>query len=316
MPVIQDTYKPKIFFRNGHIHTIYPAFFRKVEFKFTERKRFTLSDGDFIDLDLHKEGNNELVVLCHGLEGGSSSSYILTTAQYFATNGFDIMAINYRSCSGEMNRKEVMYHHGATEDVHEAISAQAQYKKIHLIGWSLGGNLALKYTGEPRERPANLKSVIGFSVPIDLISCVNEIHKPKNRLYVINFLKTLRKKIEQKAQLIPHKISTEWLREIKTLTHFDTYYTAPLHGFKSAEDYYIKSSSKQFIPKIEIPALLVNAKDDPMLGDACYPKELAEQLDNFYYLETKYGGHCGFIPPKGEVVWMEKIALDFIQKYT
>ena len=314
MPILKSNYSPKGWLKYGHLQTIYPSYFRKVNFAFSERQRITLTDGDFLDLDWKKNGNKKLLVLCHGLEGSSSSTYILGMAKHFHESGFDILAINYRSCSGEMNINMRFYHHGATDDLHEVMHYCAAYEQIHLMGFSLGGNLVLKYVGEDLfEKPENLKSVTAFSVPVDLEDCVHEIHKVKNQIYVQNFLGTLKKKIKAKAEDLP-ELKTEHLKKIKSLVDFDNHYTAPIHGFKDAYDYYKKVSSKRFLKSIKIPALIVNAEDDPMLGEFCYPTEVAEKSENIYFMQPKNGGHCGFIEKDKDTYWSEKVALWFIQE--
>ena len=314
MPLIESNYKPKGWLKYGHLQTIYSSFFRKINFSYDERQRITLSDGDFLDLDWKRNDNDKLVVLCHGLEGSSSSTYILGMAKHLNDNGFDILAINYRSCSGEMNINMRFYHHGATDDLNEVMPHCADYRNIHLMGFSLGGNLALKYVGEDIfEKPKNLKSVTAFSVPIDLEDCVQEIHKVKNQIYVQNFLITLKKKVKEKAEDLP-ELKTEHLKKIKSLVDFDNHYTAPIHGFKDAYDYYQKVSSKRFLKNIKIPALIVNAADDPMLGNFCYPTEVAKKSNNLYFMHTQNGGHCGFIEKDEEIYFSERTALWFIQE--
>ena len=314
MPLLQSDYNPKGWLKSGHLQTIYPSFFRKVNFKYDERQRITLSDGDFLDLDWKKDNNKKLLVLCHGLEGSSSSTYILGMAKQFNQNEFDVLAINYRSCSGEMNINMRFYHHGATDDLNEVMAYCTEYNEIHLMGFSLGGNLVLKYVGEEIfEKPKPLKSVTAFSVPIDLEDCVQEIHKVKNQIYVQNFLNTLKKKIKTKAEDIP-ELKTKHLKKIKSLVDFDNHYTAPIHGFKDAYDYYQKVSSKRFLKNINIPTLIVNAEDDPMLGDFCYPTEVAENSQNLYFMHPKHGGHCGFIEKENEFYFSEETAYTFIQE--
>jgi len=316
MPILKSNYTPTGWRKNGQLQTIFPGFFRKITFEYSERERLTLPDGDFLDLDWKKDGNSKLVLLCHGLEGSSQSSYILGMAKIFNENGYDVLAMNHRSCSGEMNRSLRFYHHGVTDDLHEVVKHCSAYKNVHLVGFSLGGNLVLKYAGEEHfEKPENVKSVVAFSVPVDLLDCVHEIHKPKNKIYVINFLNTLKKKVIEKSKLPGLELNTENLKQVNNLLDFDNLYTAPIHGFENAHDYYERASSKQFIKNIKIPTLLVNAKNDPMLGEKCHPTELAEKLENFYFIQTAHGGHCGFIPNKGEVYWSEEVTFDFVKQW-
>jgi len=317
MPILNSNYKPSLLFRNGHIHTIYPALFRKPPAIAWERQRLELADGDFLDLDWLLQDSNRLVVLGHGLEGSSNSTYILAAAHLFFANGFNVLAWNHRSCSGEMNRLPRFYHHGVTDDLDAVITQTARFEEVHYVGYSLGGNVLLKYLGENTiQKPTNFKSAVAISAPIDLPSCVQEIHRKSNRLYHNRFLKTLKQKVVDKAQLMPDRLSTKDLEKVRTLTDFDNYYTAPIHGFSDAADYHLRASSKPFLPTIKLPTFLLQAQDDPMLGSDCFPIREAEENKNLHLLLTKYGGRLAFKQPSSKWHWMEKVALDFIQKHS
>lgn len=317
MPIIQETYKPSLIFRNGHVHTIYPALFRKPQPVNWQRQRLELADGDFLDLDWLRSASEKLVVLGHGLEGSSNSTYILAAAHLFAANGFSVLAWNHRSCSGEMNRLPQFYHHGVTEDVVAVLAETTEFSEVHYVGYSLGGNVLLKYLGEAQcVKPANFKSGIAISAPIDLPSCVRKIHRRRNRLYHNRFLKTLKNKVLEKSRIMPEKLSAKYLPHLKTLTDFDNYYTAPLHGFADAADYHARASSRPFLPHVTLPTLLLQAQDDPMLGEGCFPIREAEENKNLHLLLTKYGGHVAFMQPGSRWHWMEKVALDFTQKHS
>lgn len=316
MPIIKESYKPSLFFRNGHVHTIYPALFRKPAAVNWQRQRLDLPDGDFLDLDWWRAGSSKLVVLGHGLEGSSNSTYILAAAHLLNANGFDVLAWNHRSCSGEMNRLPRFYHHGVTQDAEVVLEESSGYDAVYYIGYSLGGNILLKYLGDEKHtKPGNFKAGVAISAPVDLPSCVVEIHRKRNRLYHNRFLKTLVEKVTLKSQLMPDKLDASALKNIKTLTDFDRHYTAPLHDFTSAEDYYEKASSKPYLPHISIPTLLLQAQDDPMLGVHCFPFKEAEESEHLHLLVTRYGGHVAFTQPRSKWHWMEKVALDFILKY-
>ena len=171
MPVIQHVdYKPPILFRNNHLNTIYPFLFRNGIVPDYKRKRFDTGDGDFIDLDTIFNSNNKLAILCHGLEGSSDSQYMRFTSQLLSENGWDVIAMNHRSCSGEMNRKIQMYHSGFTDDLHEVISTyEKDYEEVILAGFSLGGNMILKYTNDGLFTLSPiLTKVAAVSVPCDL----------------------------------------------------------------------------------------------------------------------------------------------------
>ena len=300
--------------RNGHVHTIYRALFKNIEPINWQRERLEMQDGDFLDLDWYVHGNKKLVVLGHGLEGSSNSTYNWAAAHLCKLKGFDALAWNHRSCSGEMNRLHRFYHHGVSDDLHCVLQHIKGYDEVHYIGYSLGGNVLLKYLGEDwKNKP--LKSAVAISTPIHLPGCVTEIHKRKNAIYHNRFLKSLLKKVEEKATLQPD-FPLQNHRNIKTLIDFDDAYTAPLGGFENARDYHTKASSKPFIKHISIPTLLLQAEDDPLLDRSCMPYELAEESTKFHLLVTKYGGHVAFTQPGSKWHWMEEVALDFILKHS
>lgn len=315
MPLIDTNYTPHWLFKNGHVHTIYPALFRKPKAVPWQRQVLALTDGDFLDLDWWRTGNSKLVVLGHGLEGSSNSTYILAAAHLFKSQGYDVLAWNQRSCGGRMNSLPRFYHHGVSDDLAEIVAETAGYQQVAYIGYSLGGNVLLKYLGEKHHvKPSNFQVGVAISAPVDLPSCVAEIHRPKNRLYHNRFLKTLKQKVRTKSALMPDKLSTEALANVKSLTDFDTYYTAPLHGFASANEYYQKASSKPLLNDIKIPTLLLQAEDDPMLGAGCFPKEEAKANPFLHLMITKHGGHVAFMQARNEIHFMEEMALQFIDK--
>ena len=315
MPLLQSsTYqRPKYLF-NGHLETVYPAIFRKLELIPTQKERIETHDGDFLEIDWHQRGNSKLVVISHGLEGNSSRAYILGMAKEALNNGFDVLAWNYRGCGEELNRKAIFYHSGATYDLDTIIQhASQQYEEIFLIGFSLGGNLTLKYLGEKRERTPKIKKGVAISVPIDLGSSCDQISKTAFGLYTKRFLKTLRQKVEKKAKLFPAEFDLAKFSTIQTLRDFDDTFTGPLHGFGDAEEYYQTNSSLQFLSGISIPTLVLNAKNDPFLSPSCYPIELANKLDQVYFEFPKHGGHVGFMSADSEKrLYSESRAVEFI----
>jgi predicted alpha/beta-fold hydrolase len=313
MPFYQASYKPHLLLRNGHVQTIYPALFRKPAPVPWQRQRLELADGDFLDLDWWKNNSSKLVILGHGLEGSSNSSYILAAAHLFHQKGYDVLAWNHRSCSGEMNRLPRFYHHAVAEDLDSVVQVSRAYGEVHLLGYSLGGNVLLKYLGSPLySKPGNLSSCIAISVPVYLPGCVTEIHRRKNALYHNRFLKTLKQKVRIKAGLTPGSLDLTQLDKVKTLTDFDRYFTAPLHGFASPEDYYQKASTLKDLENIKHPVLLLQAQDDPMLGAGCFPEDIARESDFLNFVKTRYGGHVSFMQPGAPNHWMEDLAFKFI----
>jgi len=315
MPLItKSTYKNPSWLFNGHLETIVPSIFRKVAGTY-QRERLELSDGDFLDLDWMKGKSNRLVIVSHGLEGSSDRHYSKGIASYFHQHGWDAVAWNCRGCSGEMNRLLRFYHHGATEDLAAVIDRGIElgYNDIALVGLSMGGSMSLKYLGERGASvPQQVKACATFSVPCHLGSSAKELEKFSRRFYLNRFLKKLERKIRAKAELHPGKISSEGFEKIRSFREFDNRYTAPLHGFTDAEDFYVRASSLPHLPSITIPSLIVNALNDPFLPEACYPYELAKH-HVYVHLETPArGGHVGFSLAGKEENWMELRSLEFI----
>ncbi len=319
MPLIKNSsYQKPFYLFNGHWETIVPSTFRKVKGVAYERERLELSDGDFLDLDWLKNKSSQLVIISHGLEGSSDLHYSKGMAKYFFQRGWDAIAWNCRGCSGEINRLPRFYHHGDTEDLGAVIEhaiSKNQYKEIALVGLSMGGSLTLKYFGEnARKLPSVIKAGATFSVPCNLGSSARELDKPEKKFYLNRFLKKLGNKIREKSKIFPELISYGGFEKIKSFREFDTRYTAPLHGFKNADDFYERASSGNYIASIQTPTLIVNALSDPFLPTACFPFGVAENHE-YVSLETPtYGGHVGFTLAGKEENWMEVRAYEFISK--
>ncbi|NCT10363.1 MAG: alpha/beta fold hydrolase [Flavobacteriia bacterium] len=320
MPVFKSDFLPTIPFRNSHFNTMYRPLFMKDVANFS-RKRLTTWDHDFIDLDFSLVGSETLVLLIHGLEGSSESHYMISTTNHLKNKGLDTVCFNLRSCSGEDNLLLSTYHSGKTEDIDFVVNYlldHYDYKNIVIIGFSLGGNLTLKYLGEKSDQISPIiKGGIAVSVPIDIASAEKEMDKLKNKLYLEVFFKTMKTKVLEKAFKFPEfQLDKEQLFKATKFKHLEHLYTVPVFGFESPEDYWEKASSKPFIPEIKIPTLLINAKDDTFLSKECYPIEEA-QNSAFFFLEIpNYGGHVGFMSsfkPK-ENTWLEKRIARFIKE--
>lgn len=328
MPFIEHAdYQAPFWLPEGHSQTIFPSIFRKVEGVHYVRERILTEDGDFLDLDLSECGFNDkatsirnpkstienLIILSHGLEGNSTRQYIMGMVKNFNAHGFDCLAWNFRSCSEEINQTKRFYHSGATDDldivVKHAISKG--YQHIYLVGFSLGGNLTLKFLGEKGQNlyPEVQKAVV-FSVPLHLSSASKTI----GWLYDQRFVRSLNKKVEAKANRFPEfEINTSNISKIKNLKDFDDEYTSQLHGFKDAEDYYEQNSSLYFLDNINIKTLIINAKNDPFLSKECFPFEQAKHLEKVYLQTPEEGGHCGFYPADYQgFLWSERRALEWV----
>ncbi|QOI98643.1 MAG: alpha/beta fold hydrolase [Flammeovirgaceae bacterium] len=307
-------YSPPIFLFNGHLETIYPALLRKVTLQPYHRERITTPDNDFLDLDWLKQGSEKLVIISHGLEGNTHRAYIKGMARALFLNGFDVLAWNYRGCSEEMNRQLRFYHSGATDDLAVVINhaVKQQYKAINLVGFSLGGNLTLKYLGEPRKHPDVLRKAIVFSVPLDLHTSCLKISQPSNWIYANRFLVSLKEKVQRKARMMP-ELDSKGLGKIKSLMEFDDVITGPLHGFSNALDYYAQCSSIKFVNGINHPVLIINAKNDPFLSKECYPVNELEHHSKVKFIAPQRGGHVGFAEFNSNgLYWSERQAIAFL----
>ncbi len=320
MPVFQSNFLPTIPFRNGHFNTMYRPLFMKDIASFS-RKRIKTWDNDFIDLDFSIVGSETLVLLIHGLEGSSESKYIVSNTNHLNNKGLDTVCFNLRGCSGEDNLLLATYHSGKTEDVDFVVNHLLEnynYKNIVIVGFSLGGNLTLKYLGENGDNLSPIvKGGIATSVPVDIGSAEKEMDKLKNKLYMEVFFKTMKNKVLEKAHKFPeYKLDKDKLFKATKFKHLEHLYTVPVFGFESPEDYWTKASSKPYLSKIKRPTLLINAKDDTFLSAACYPYEEAENSNYFYFEETKYGGHCGFMTSfkPQDNTWLENRIERFIKE--
>ncbi|WP_335966249.1 alpha/beta fold hydrolase [Galbibacter sp. PAP.153] len=316
MPLVPSNYNPPHLFKNGHFSTIYSGLIRQVKGISQERERIQTPDNDFIDIDwsYSVKKTEKAVVILHGLEGNAQRPYITGSAKIFNENNFDAVSINYRSCSGLPNKTFKSYHSGATNDVELVIHhliKKGTYKTIVLNGFSLGGNLVLKYLGT-HNIPKEIKTAVAVSVPCDLYGSMLEIHKLKNTIYAKRFKKTLLKKLRQKQVAFPGQVSLEEIDSIKTLKDFDDLYTSRAHGFYDALDYYDKSSSVNNLKNIEVPCLILNAQNDSFLSPSCYPSEISKNKDNLYLEIPKYGGHVGFFD-RDNVYYNEKRAIAFVK---
>ncbi len=320
MPLFTSDYNPSLPFKNGHFNTMYRPLFMKETCAYSRKRVFTW-DNDFIDLDFSKVNSNTLAILIHGLEGSSESKYILSTANELNGKGIDTVSFNLRGCSGEDNWLIGTYHSGKTEDVDFVVNHildTYDYENILIIGFSLGGNLTLKYMGEYSEKLSpKIKGAIATSVPIDITSSEREMDKLKNKLYLEEFLKTIRLKILEKSYKFPDfRLDKDKLFKAKRFKHLEHLYTVPVFGFESPEDYWQKASSKPYLSKINKPTLLINAKDDSFLSPECFPFEEAGDSEFFFLEVTKYGGHVGFISTfkQQESRWLEKRISRFIDE--
>ena len=279
-------------------------------------ERLELADGDFLDLAWARAGHKRLAILSHGLESDAHAGYIRGMAAALNTAGWDVLAWSFRGCGPHPNRLLRFYHSGETGDLAAVVRhAAAAYVRIGLVGFSLGGNVTLKYLGEAPPHPS-ICGAVAISAPVELAASAGALDAQLgNRLYLRRFLQTLIAKVEAKARLFPDEIDVTGVRRLRTFQEFDDRYTARLHGFRDAQDYWTQSSSRQFLPRIGLPTLLINAHDDPFLPAACFPVAEAAANPHFFLEAPAHGGHVGFRETlrAAQPSWLERRATDFLE---
>lgn len=262
------------------------------------------------------------VVLVHGLEGSSNSQYVLGNATRAWESGCNVVRMNMRSCGGTDKLSPTIYHSGRSNDVArvvEYITRQQQLQAIALIGYSMGGNLVLKYVGElGKAAPSVLKAAVGISPLMDLAASSAALHEPQNRFYERYFLGSMMHRVHRKAELFPRIYmpfySSGRLRGIHTMRDFDEYVVATYGGFAGADDYYYSVASSRVAGQIHVPTLIVHALDDPFIR--MLPETRQTLIDNprVNFVETQHGGHCAFLAPAEgyDGYWAEKTLLGFL----
>ncbi|HSW93759.1 MAG TPA: hydrolase [Gammaproteobacteria bacterium] len=313
-------FQPAWWLPGSHLQTIWPTVCRRpLRHLSLKRERFELDDGDFIDLDWTEKKDGPIVLILHGLEGSIQSPYAKGMLQAVSEQGWRGVFMHFRGCSGEMNRLPRGYHSGETNDVArlvETLLLREKCEKIAAVGFSLGGNVLLKWLGE-RGVTSPLCAAVGISVPFELGKTATRIRQGFSRVYEQHFMRSLRKKIRDKSAMQPLPVEVPLLKELRSLREFDDKITAPLHGFLNAEDYYKKSSSRQFLKNISVPTLLLQSGNDPFMTKDVLPGP--DELSKEVTLElTEQGGHVGFISgkfPWRAEYWLEKRVPAFLQHY-
>ena len=323
MPVIAKCeYAAPFWLPGGDAQTMGPRLFHSVPAIPFVREQMELDDGDFLLVDWaytscsQKKLANRLAILSHGLEGDSTRSYMRVMATALLRRGWDVAARNFRGCGGIMNRLPALYHSGDTVDLDLVVryAMGKGYTRIALVGFSMGGNQVLKYLGERvTDIPKTVTRSAAISVPCDLTGCSYQLAKPRNRIYMKYFLKTLCRKMREKHRTYPEMFPVEGIEKIRTFKEFDDLFTAPLNGFADAEDYWRRSSCLPYLGQITNPTLVINATNDPFLSEHCYPVSEAKETPSLFLLMPSQGGHVGFPTRFGKTVgWLENTVVDFL----
>jgi predicted alpha/beta-fold hydrolase len=300
--------------RNPHLQTLWPVLFNHRPQPLLRRERVELPDGDFIDLDWCGDGNGPLLIILHGLEGSSRSHYARSLLQAASDRGWRAAVMHFRGCSGSPNRLVRGYHSGETSDLAymiELLRSRAPGNAIFAVGYSLGGNVLLKWLGESGAA-APLTAACAVSVPFDLATSAGRLETGLSRFYQAWLVKQLKRSVRRKAAQMTLPVDLAPVLRARTFREFDDAYTAPIHGFADADDYYRRSSSLNSLNNIRIPALLLQAADDPFYRADAIPTP-AQCSPVVRRLVTDHGGHVGFVcAGDRSSTWRDRTILGFL----
>ncbi|HVA54612.1 MAG TPA: hydrolase [Gammaproteobacteria bacterium] len=294
--IIKSEFTPTRWLQNRHLQTLFPnVFYRRPPVKI-HRERLELPDGDFIDVDWTNGSTGPIVIVLHGLEGSIKSRYAARMMHHIHGMGLRGALPHFRGCSGEPNRLSIGYHSGFTQDLEYFTGLLKQREPqtaVAAVGYSLGGNVLLKWLGES-PNAKRLVTGIAVSVPFDLADASRVIETGASRIYKWSLLGRMRRSSIRKFQTVIPPFELPDIKRIRTFREFDNKLTAPLHGFKDAEDYYMNCSSRYFLKNINVPTLILHALDDPFMSPASVPRE--DELSTSVTLElSSKGGHVGFV---------------------
>lgn len=307
MSTLYSQFKAPWWLNNTHLQTLYPTLLRSRPQLNRKRQRINLSDGDFVDVDwcYAPDAQDSIVIILHGLAGSSSSSYVLGLQQALRSLGWHSAAMNFRGCSGEFNLKARAYHSGDTgdiEEVYQQIRKDNPNTDIYAVGFSLGGNVLLKWLAE-KAGSSSIKAAVAVSVPYLLDECATQLDKGFAKVYRAYLLNPLKRLIRDKTVFLEQKglqHEAQKLRDlgdlstVKSFWQYDDQVVAALHGYQSAADYYKRASSQPVLHLIQTPTLLIHSSDDPFMTEKVNPKP--SQISHTMQLHlVKKGGHVGFV---------------------
>lgn len=314
--IIKSTFKPLWYLNNPHLQTllanlIHPPF-PDVTYEIVD-----LPDGDTLQLARGKAKGPDTVLILHGLEGSLRSAYAQRLMNALNKQGIAAVFMFFRGCNGKPNLKVRSYHSGETDDLRAVIDYLKKHgsQRIALVGYSLGGNVTLKYLGE-KKTDESIVCAVAISVPLLLANCAQRMNRGFSKVYQYNLMQRLIKKVQQKRKLLIDAGLVTEPQTLKTFVEFDNAYTAPSHGFNDADHYYQTCSSRQFLRDIDKPTLMLHSRDDPFMTEAVIPDE--KELSDMITLELScHGGHVGFIGGgllKPEY-WLEQRIVNFLRQY-
>ena len=308
--IATSAFRPAWWLPGPHLQTLYPSLLRRRSHPELRRERLELPDGDFLDLDWTQHDGRALVLVLHGLEGSLESHYTGSILAALLAAGYRAVLMYFRGCSGEPNRLARSYHSGDTADLRHVLArlaARGERKPLALIGYSLGGNVLLKALGEGAGMDS-VRTAVAVSVPFDLDRAAHRLDQGFSRVYQRYLLNKLRRSYRAKLPVHAMPVAEERLAALDTFRLFDNEVTAPLHGFRDVDDYYGRSSSRQYLRAITTPTLILHAADDPFIPEDAIPAE--DELGPGVTLElSRRGGHVGFVEgglPFRARYWLER----------
>jgi predicted alpha/beta-fold hydrolase len=318
--MIKTDFKPAWWLRSPHLQTLWPVLFKKRHKLDLLTEQVELDDGDFIELCWSKQrsdkmADDKIVLVLHGLEGSLSSHYANGIMFQLEQSGYRPVFMYFRGCSGRINRLARAYHSGETGDLSfivQHIKNKTGYYPYAVVGFSLGGNVLLKWLGETGNKNP-IKKAVAISVPFSLLDAAERLEFGMSKIYRDHLLKSLRKTYKEKFKIIDSPVNVD-VTQLKSFWEYDDKVTSPLHGFRGAQDYYDKCSSRQFLKHIRIPTRIIHSYDDPFMFKATVPEE--NELSSFIdFVLTAKGGHVGFLSAKTLLTvsyWCEEKIIEFI----
>jgi len=322
--ILKSKFKPALGLSNPHFQTMLPRFIRRKRNLEFHHETLELDDGDFLDLawtELSDEVK-PIVLVFHGLEGSIESPYAHGIMSAIKKQGWKAVLMHFRGCSGRINRLPRSYHSGETEDAKQLISyIKAHYPGAPLaaVGFSLGGNMLLKLQAELGNKSPFLAAV-SVSAPLILNTCAIRLSKGFSRVYQNYLIAHMKKNLKSKARVHDYasliNLDTQQINRLNSFREFDDRVTAPLHGFKGVDDYYHKSSSRQYLKDIQAPTLVIQSLDDPFMSADVIPEK--NELSNYTQLEiSQYGGHVGFIGGSlfKPAFWLERRIPEYLAEF-
>jgi predicted alpha/beta-fold hydrolase len=314
--ITTSAFRPAWWLPGPHLQTLYPSLFRRRIIPPLSRQRLELPDGDFIDIDWTGPADGRPVLVLHGLEGSLESHYAGALLARLAGAGLHAGLLYFRGRSGEPNRLPRSYHSGDTADLDHVVTTLRETRPqlpVALVGFSLGGNVLLKWLGE-RGSAAPASTAVAVSVPFDLDRAARRLERGFSRIYRNHLLAKLRQTVIMKAAQHRPPVPLEDLSRLRSFHAFDDAITAPLHGFAGVDDYYSRSSSGRYLAAIRVPTLILQARDDPFLPPEALPA--GQDLGPAVTLElSEHGGHAGFVAgrnPFAPVYWLEQRILEHL----